>query len=356
MNFNQVVSDYKDTNFWKQFTTERRDCRQYHLLFQTTKIQTFESNSQLGEVWMTVAECCFRLQRYKLLKAIHNKNNRFMNFNQVVSDYKDTNFWKQFTTERRDCRQYHLLFQTTKIQTFESNSQLGEVWMTVAECCFRLQRYKILKAIHNILPDETRAQRVVSDYKDTNFWKQFTTLCVPYTKISGCFRLQRYKLSQSNSQQTYRITLTPYSCFRLQRYKLLKAIHNTGLKDKNGIEVVSDYKDTNFWKQFTTRRYVRRTSTSLFQTTKIQIFESNSQRYGGVEQKCPRCFRLQRYKFLKAIHNRHRQADTAMQVVSDYKDTNFWKQFTTTDGQTGNRKALFQTTKIQTFSKQFTTW
>ena len=139
-----------------------------------------------------------------------------------------------------------MLFQTTKIQTFESNSQLGEVRMTVAECCFRLQRYKILKAIHNILPDETRAQRVVSDYKDTNFWKQFTTLCVPYTKISGCFRLQRYKL--------------------------LKAIHNAW----NG----------------------RPKSTSLFQTTKIQTFESNSQPFVRIHW--------------------------AGMVISDYKDTNFW--------------------------------
>ena len=36
-----------------------------------------------------------------------------------------------------------------------------------------------------------------------------------------------------------------------------------------------------------------------------------------------RCFRLQRYKFLKAIHNRTRIANVQKLVVSDYKDTNF---------------------------------
>nr|DAI36174.1 MAG TPA: hypothetical protein [Caudoviricetes sp.] len=61
----------------------------------------------------------------------------------------------------------------------------------------------------------------------------------------------------------------------------------------------------------------------MFQTTKIQIFESNSQhglqfRHGRV-----RCFRLQRYKFLKAIHNSFLPLDAYARVVSDYKDTNF---------------------------------
>ena len=69
-------------------------------LFQTTKIQTFESNSQLAGVGADLRQGCFRLQRYKLLKAIHN----FI-FNPS---------------------QKNGLFQTTKIQTFESNSQHWE--------------------------------------------------------------------------------------------------------------------------------------------------------------------------------------------------------------------------------------
>ena len=69
----------------------------YIQLFQTTKIQTFESNSQPPSYSALPTTCCFRLQRYKLLKAIHNK--------------------KDFVFIDEE------LFQTTKIQTFESNSQ-----------------------------------------------------------------------------------------------------------------------------------------------------------------------------------------------------------------------------------------
>ena len=61
------------------------------------------------------------------------------------------------------------LFQTTKIQTFESNSQLNILNQKTTLSCFRLQRYKLLKAIHNGLDVGDRPVEVVSDYKDTNF-------------------------------------------------------------------------------------------------------------------------------------------------------------------------------------------
>ena len=99
------------------------------LLFQTTKIQTFESNSQQSVRQYRQILCCFRLQRYKLLKAIHNR--------------------MLYQISRKE------LFQTTKIQTFESNSQPIIFFYHTFSRCFRLQRYKLLKAIHNsccILP------------------------------------------------------------------------------------------------------------------------------------------------------------------------------------------------------------
>ena len=61
-------------------------------LFQTTKIQTFESNSQRIYPSTLSITCCFRLQRYKLLKAIHNTIDAWNFLGIVVSDYKDTNF------------------------------------------------------------------------------------------------------------------------------------------------------------------------------------------------------------------------------------------------------------------------
>ena len=170
-----VVSDYKDTNFWKQFTTSYWTFSWFERLFQTTKIQTFESNSQRGNLWTKGSLSCFRLQRYKLLKAIHNPLSLGSFFEVVVSDYKDTNFWKQFTTNSKYFSKSGRLFQTTKIQTFESNSQRICLSDLPKESCFRLQRYKLLKAIHNLYVYGTAETAVVSDYKDTNFWKQFTT-------------------------------------------------------------------------------------------------------------------------------------------------------------------------------------
>ena len=61
------------------------------------------------------------------------------------------------------------LFQTTKIQIFESNSQLYISNVVFSLCCFRQQRYKFLKAIHNLVAIVNEDRYVVSDNKDTNF-------------------------------------------------------------------------------------------------------------------------------------------------------------------------------------------
>ena len=247
--------------------------------------------------------CCFRLQRYKFLKAIHNAPSHPVSRVTVVSDYKDTNFWKQFTTVEALTVTVLLLFQTTKIQIFESNSQPKVLGGQRFTGCFRLQRYKFLKAIHNVPVRKKNNSSVVSDYKDTNFWKQFTTIKEFYQELGGLFQTTKIQIFESNSQHKEARLPRYVCCFRLQRYKFLKAIHNINNQNAIVLAVVSDYKDTNFWKQFTTTWSCSTHSTSLFQTTKIQIFESNSQpvvlksldRFG--------CFRLQRYKFLKAIHN-----------------------------------------------------
>ena len=61
------------------------------------------------------------------------------------------------------------LFQTTKIQIFESNSQQTTTSFIISLSCFRQQRYKFLKAIHNTRCADEFAFIVVSDNKDTNF-------------------------------------------------------------------------------------------------------------------------------------------------------------------------------------------
>ena len=61
----------------------------------------------------------------------------------------------------------------------------------------------------------------------------------------------------------------------------------------------------------------------LFQEAKIQIFESNSQLNLNGGGGRGRCFRKQRYKFLKAIHNPRLFGFKKRKVVSGSKDTNF---------------------------------
>ena len=195
------------------------------LLFQTTKIQNFETNSQ-----RTNTANCYWL---------------------TVSDHKDTKFWNQFTTNFFLRFRFVLLFQTTKIQNFETNSQPTAILINRWEHCFRPQRYKILKPIHNNGWNYKRYIRTVSDHKDTKFWNQFTTVEV--------------------------FKILNHDCFRPQRYKILKPIHNT-----NGM--------ASFYYP-------------LFQTTKIQNFETNSQHPKCRLRTVKDCFRPQRYKILKPIHN-----------------------------------------------------
>ena len=67
----------------------------------TAKIQIFESNSQPISICNQQNQCCLWPQRYKFLKAIHNATSEIAKKIDVVYDRKDTNFWKQFTTNGR---------------------------------------------------------------------------------------------------------------------------------------------------------------------------------------------------------------------------------------------------------------
>ena len=191
-----------------------------------SKIQIFESNSQPILYGRIVVDSCFRCQRYKFLKAIHNSNKFCKTCNAAVSDVKDTNFWKQFTT-----------------QYVDSN---------YINSCFRCQRYKFLKAIHNKRSINWKLPLAVSDVKDTNFWKQFTTCNENELYANELFPMSKIQIFESNSQLRLSFSDSSSSCFRCQRYKFLKAIHNDFWVIIKWNFAVSDVKDTNFWKQFTT--------------------------------------------------------------------------------------------------------
>ena len=143
-------SEYQRYNFWKQFTTYWRVFFHDPELFRISKIQFFESNSQPDGWWMLDWWRCSEYQRY--------------------------NFLKQFTTTYKEIEIDERLFRISKIQFFESNSQLYNFTRLQHPGCSEYQRYNFLKAIHNSVYCWFRCERVVQNIKDTIFWKQFTTI------------------------------------------------------------------------------------------------------------------------------------------------------------------------------------
>ena len=144
-----VVLYPKDTEKWKQFTTAYTQDEIILLLFCIPKILKNESNSQLGKESQKYKECCFVSQRYWKMKAIHN-HWCYCSFRWWVVLYpKDTEKWKQFTTEKWGMAQEVPLFCIPKILKNESNSQQSVLEAHQNWCCFVSQRYWKMKAIHN---------------------------------------------------------------------------------------------------------------------------------------------------------------------------------------------------------------
>ena len=123
------------------------------LLFIRSKIQFFESKSQLWCWTIQKIICCLSDQRYNFLKANHNSSREL------------------YAT----CR----LFIRSKIQFFESKSQPTSPIFTTTDSCLSDQRYNFLKANHNLFGTQTNFTPVVYQIKDTIFWKQITTLSNP---------------------------------------------------------------------------------------------------------------------------------------------------------------------------------
>ena len=146
---NFVVRQNKDTIFWKQITTRVDKRNNAIALFVRTKIQFFESKSQPIVVCIAPATCCSSEQRYNFLKANHNCRRQKKARRNVVRQNKDTIFWKQITTGERTLSAEEQLFVRTKIQFFESKSQLVLI--------------------------VNQLTKVVRQNKDTIFWKQITT-------------------------------------------------------------------------------------------------------------------------------------------------------------------------------------
>ena len=222
-----VVPDTKGTNFWEPITTHINIRIRSWLLFQIPKVQTFESQSQPVGLSPVTFLCCSRYQRYKLLRANHNRNHYWHQNVIVVPDTKGTNFWEPITTQGKHLLTARWLFQIPKVQTFESQSQ----------------------------PDDQLKffRRVVPDTKGTNFWEPITT-DFETREINGklfqipkvqtfesqsqhfrhrlfwrrkLFQIPKVQTFESQSQRFWLYLYDEISCSRYQRYKLLRANHNS---------------------------------------------------------------------------------------------------------------------------------
>ena len=136
------------------------------------------------------------------------------------------------------------------------------------------------------------------------------------------------------------------SCFVSQRYWKMKAIHNRASFFWYSLKVVLYPKDTEKWKQFTTRREWQTSRSRLFCIPKILKNESNSQPSNGTIGFPNCCFVSQRYWKMKAIHNYRVTLYLYRAVVLYPKDTEKWKQFTTCGIQQTYYSRLFCIPKI----------
>ena len=145
----------------------------------------------------------------------------------------------------------------SKILKNESNSQPSVVYFVWFFCCCVSQRYWKMKAIHNNTFQVYDNETVVVYLKDTEKWKQFTTCW--YTRIhnSQLLCISKILKNESNSQLHTLSGSFYVSCCVSQRYWKMKAIHNYAMISIEFAKVVVYLKDTEKWKQFTTKPFVR---------------------------------------------------------------------------------------------------
>ena len=160
-----------------------------------------------------------------------------------------------------------------------------------------------MKAIHNIGNSSIVCLFVVLYPKDTEKWKQFTTVSIEGNYTKQLFCIPKILKNESNSQQCDDSFLSRRGCFVSQRYWKMKAIHNLPHLLLFLLLVVLYPKDTEKWKQFTTEELMQYANLLLFCIPKILKNESNSQHDGLNDGTNNGCFVSQRYWKMKAIHN-----------------------------------------------------
>ena len=142
----------------------------------------------------------------------------------------------------------------SKILKNESNSQPFFLFALLSSGCCVSQRYWKMKAIHNHFSCLVYRNFVVVYPKDTEKWKQFTTINSILSFFDKLLCIPKILKNESNSQHFRHEVLNRICCCVSQRYWKMKAIHNVLLKAVTDKLVVVYPKDTEKWKQFTTQR------------------------------------------------------------------------------------------------------
>ena len=170
-----------------------------------------------------------------------------------------------------------LLCCIPKILKNESNSQHHTSIINSSYCCVVSQRYWKMKAIHNNVSPSCVISLVVLYPKDTEKWKQFTTIEEVEYNLDKLCCIPKILKNESNSQHSLPRRNTGSCCVVSQRYWKMKAIHNGFLLIIKAAFVVLYPKDTEKWKQFTTILPVEQIIGKLCCIPKILKNESNSQ-------------------------------------------------------------------------------
>ena len=134
-----------------------------------------------------------------------------------------------------------------------------------------------MKAIHNTPSFVIWFRFVVLYLKDTEKWKQFTTVVLHLLRITRLCCISKILKNESNSQPSWLSSTTNQGCVVSQRYWKMKAIHNLLTSHLLRHFVVLYLKDTEKWKQFTTTYMKSKCFCSLCCISKILKNESNSQ-------------------------------------------------------------------------------
>ena len=159
-----------------------------------------------------------------------------------------------------------------------------------------------MKAIHNICGNSEKDILVVLYPKDTEKWKQFTTMRIAWDKNVMLCCIPKILKNESNSQLRPPVICRQLCCVVSQRYWKMKAIHNREHLQNLDWMVVLYPKDTEKWKQFTTNSFFRLKNFKLCCIPKILKNESNSQQFPFRYVISKSCVVSQRYWKMKAIN------------------------------------------------------